>query len=390
MTTSIASSSNSSLNNISSSYVTNDTSETDDYLGLDNFLTMLVAQLENQDPLNPMEGTDFSTQLAEFSQLEQLISLNESITSLADAYQNQSDGDLTGMIGKSVTGNHNSLQVADGDVTSGFYNLTQLSDVIVDITDADGKSVTRLYPGQQESGSHLITWDGTDSSGNAVEDGSYYYTVYADSGYGYQEVSTSLAGTVDGITYQNGKAYLVVQGILLDPDSLTSISEAAYEAEDNTSILDYMGTDVASNDPIVLVDDGVVSGEDLTFELDSPGAVTITVYNVYDEKVATIEVAEDDTDSGENSVYWNAIGESGYQVEDGLYYYTVKTESGTSAPTPVSGEVTGIKYVNGGQYLVLEESGRLVSLTTISEIYSTTQQDDTESAYQDDTESETN
>lgn len=389
MTTSITSSGNSSLDTISNAYTATDTSETDDYLGLDNFLTMLVAQLENQDPLNPMEGTDFSSQLAEFSQLEQLISLNQSMTDMASAFETQSGGDVVGLIGKSVTGNHNSLQVSNGDVTSGFYNLTQLSDVIIDIVDADGNSVTRLYPGQQEAGSHVLSWDGTDSAGNAVEDGNYYYTVYADSGYGYQEVSTSLAGTVDGITYQDGKAYLVVQGILLDPDSVTSVSDAEYVADDSTSILDYLGTDISSGSPIVLVEDGVVSGSDLTFELDAAEAVTITVYNVFDEEVATIEVSADDTQSGENSAYWNAVGASGYQVEDGIYYYLVKTESGDYASTPVSGEVTGIKYINGGQYLVLEDTGRLVSQTNVDEINTTSEDDDdTGSEDQDDTESE--
>ena len=81
----ISSTGNSSLDKITGSYQSSDTEKTskEDALGRDAFLTMLVAQLQNQDPLNPMDGTDFSAQLAQFSQLEQLINLNDSMDNLA-------------------------------------------------------------------------------------------------------------------------------------------------------------------------------------------------------------------------------------------------------------------------------------------------------------------
>ena len=83
----VSSTGNSSLDSITSSYQSTETekSETADALGKDDFLTMLVAQLENQDPLNPMDGTDFSAQLAQFSQLEQLMNLNTSMETLASS-----------------------------------------------------------------------------------------------------------------------------------------------------------------------------------------------------------------------------------------------------------------------------------------------------------------
>lgn len=73
---------NSSLDALSSSYKSTVTENDEDVLGRDAFLTMLVAQLKNQDPLNPMEGSDFSAQLAQFSQLEQLMSLNDTMEAL--------------------------------------------------------------------------------------------------------------------------------------------------------------------------------------------------------------------------------------------------------------------------------------------------------------------
>jgi flagellar basal-body rod modification protein FlgD len=122
----ISSSQNSSLEKITSSYQSNEKekAEKEDALGQDAFLTMLVAQLQNQDPLNPMDGTDFSAQLAQFSQLEQLISLNDSMADLAKAYDTNSEGDVVGYIGKQVTGNVDVMNVDEGTVSGGFYSLS--------------------------------------------------------------------------------------------------------------------------------------------------------------------------------------------------------------------------------------------------------------------------
>ena len=212
---------NNTLDKITSSYQSNESekAEKEDALGQDAFLKMLVAQLQNQDPLNPMDGTDFSAQLAQFSQLEQLINLNDSMESLARAYGEKSEGDVMGYIGKQVTGNVDVMNVDEGTVSGGFYNLAQPADIMITITDADGKAIKTLYEGQQNSGSHIISWDGTDKNGKAVADGTYKYTVMANTGYGFAKVPSTVTGTVEGVTYNNGKPYLVVQGVLLDPGS---------------------------------------------------------------------------------------------------------------------------------------------------------------------------
>jgi len=324
----ISSTGNSSLDKISSSYQSSDTEKTkkDDALGRDAFLTMLVAQLENQDPLNPMDGTDFSAQLAQFSQLEQLINLNDSMDSLAASSGKNSEGDAMTYIGKQVTGNVDTMTVDEGAVSGGFYSLSKAADVMISIADADGKTIKTLYPGQQATGSHLISWNGTDNNGKAVEDGNYTYTVLANTGSGYAAVPSSITGTVSGVAYNNGKPYLVVQGILLDLESVTAVSniDAAGGSE---SALNYLGKTVTSNSPIVLVEDGDVSGDELNFKLDAQKDVAIKIYDIYDELVKTITVSAADTVAGENKVEWNGLSDSGYKAEDGLYYYTVKADS---------------------------------------------------------------
>lgn len=365
----VTSTTNNSLEQISNSYQSSGTKKAkkEDALGRDAFLSMLVAQLQNQDPLNPMDGTDFSAQLAQFSQLEQLINLNDSMDNLASASEQKSGGDVMSYLGKQVTGNVNLMNVDEGTVSGGFYNLSRTADVMITITDADGNTVKTLYEGQQDGGSHLISWDGTNNAGDAVEDGSYQYTVLANSGSGYAQVPSSISGTVDGVAYNNGKAYLVVQGVLLDPDSLTAVMNAQDQTagSDGGSALTYLGKTVSANTSIVLVEDGGVAGTELGFKLDKSEDATVNIYDAYDELVRTISLSSDDTAGGKNSLEWNGISDSGNMVPDGMYYYTVKTASGF-ADVGVKEEVSGIKYLNGSQYLVLNDSGRLVAMSTIT------------------------
>lgn len=361
------------LSALQSSYTAYETEDTTDSttLGKEDFLTLLCAQLENQNPLDPTDTSSFTDQLAQYTQVEQLINLNDTMDEMLEATtESESSTNATDFIGKQVTGAANTMTVEDGSVSSGFYTLSEAAEVVVVVSDAEGNVVTTLSQGQQEAGSFLITWDGTDEDGDAVDEGTYTYAVMADAGSGYEEVSSTITGTVDAVAYQNGTAYLVVGGVLLDPTSLTSVTESAATAssETATSILEYLGKTVGSNYPLIQVDDGQVAGEDLGYYLETSSAVTVTIYNASDEAVATIEVAAEDTVAGDNEVSWDALADTGYQVSDGLYYYTVTTSSGSSATTPISGEVTGIQYVDGVQYLALGESGRMVSLSTVTSV----------------------
>ncbi len=365
----VSSSGSASLDKLVGSYQSTEPkkSEKDDALGRDAFLTMLVAQLQNQDPLNPMEGSDFSAQLAQFSQLEQLMSLNDSMESLAASFSSDSEKDLMGYMGKQVTGEVNSMQVSQGEVSGGFFNLGQAAEVMVEVTDASGKAVKSIPMGTKGSGSHLISWDGTDNKGEAVSDGTYTYTVLANTGTGYAKVPNQVTGKVDGVVYSNDRAYLVVQGILLDSEALTSVTTVEDETTPVDSAMSYLGKTVTSSRPVIDVKEGVVQGTDLGFTLESPEKATIKIYDPFDNLVRTITVEEAATSGGDNTVSWNALGDNGYQVSDGLYYYKVESASGT-AKTPVTEEVSGIRNTNGAQYLVLGESGRLVSVSSITAV----------------------
>ncbi|MFO7912552.1 MAG: FlgD immunoglobulin-like domain containing protein, partial [Desulfotignum sp.] len=350
------------LEDLSSSYVPHEKekAEKDDALGQDAFLTMLVAQLENQDPLNPMEGTDFSAQLAQFSQLEQLIYMNKSMDNLAGSFSDKSSANAVDFIGRQVTGHVNAIDVEQGFASGGVYDLSEPSDVIITITNDQGKTVKTIVQGQQEAGTHSISWDGKDSQGKQVADGSYTYSVSANSGFGFTEIPSEVSGIVEGIAYKNGNPYLVVQGAMLSPDAVTFVAGNGAETDsstENESILGYLGQTITSDNPVVQVENSEVSGTGLGFALEAQEAAVVHIMDGYGQIVRTIALDAEDTREGDNTVDWDGLSDAGAPVPDGLYYYGVDTASQTASAT-VSGEVAGIKNINNIQYLELDNTGR--------------------------------
>lgn len=204
--------------------------EAKDELGLNQFLTMLVAQLKHQDPLNPMEGTDFTAQLAQFSGLEQQFAMNDHLEEIQTALAAQENNNLLDYIGKMVKTNDNTMLVSDGEVDSGAYTLDAPADVDVYIYNEDGIEVRRLHMEQQEAGQHNLGWDGEDSEGDPVPDGAYTFAIEAlgDDGE-WVSFRSHVLGEVDGITYQQNIPYLMIGDGLVSPADVVEILRAGME-----------------------------------------------------------------------------------------------------------------------------------------------------------------
>jgi flagellar basal-body rod modification protein FlgD len=195
----------------------------------DDFLKLLMAQLQNQDPMSPENPKDFVAQLAQFSSLEQQINSNSNLENLSKAIQGlqQSQGIAQGvaLLGKTVQGNANLLTVAGGKAFDGAYQLPQgAAQVAVGIFDASGNQVATLNLEAQAAGSRGFSWDGKDSSGKAVADGVYTYQVAAQDKAGKAiQVSNSLTGTVDQV-YQDAKGiWITVNGQKMLMNNITTV-----------------------------------------------------------------------------------------------------------------------------------------------------------------------
>ncbi|MEO1267026.1 MAG: flagellar hook capping FlgD N-terminal domain-containing protein, partial [Myxococcota bacterium] len=145
-------------------------------MGKDEFLQLLTTQLANQDPLDPMDNTQFASQLAEFSGLEQLINISQGLEQLAYAQAVSNGTDMIGFIGREVVFQGNSFSY-DGE---GGESLTidldgPASKVTVSVYNEDGTLVSTFEAGPMESGLGEVQWDGTDLNGQPVPEGEYTF-----------------------------------------------------------------------------------------------------------------------------------------------------------------------------------------------------------------------
>ncbi len=193
-------------------------------LGRDQFLTLLVAQLKNQDPLKPLESADFTAQLAQFSSLEQLFGMNESLKGIEEAMAAQESGDVLDYIGRSVKTLDNSIFVKDGTMESNVYELQDGAEVVVTIRDDEGLEIRTIYAGWQDAGEHKLDWDGKDNQGSVVGDGIYTFELEATDEQGFiVPYDTYLTGEVTGVTYYGGDPFLMVGNKLLAPENVIEV-----------------------------------------------------------------------------------------------------------------------------------------------------------------------
>jgi flagellar basal-body rod modification protein FlgD len=202
----------------------NSTQKEEDPLGRDAFLTMLVAQMKHQDPLNPLQGTDFTAQLAQYSSLEQQFNTNDLLSDIKSGVGEEPESNLLDYIGKEIVAETNTLVWKDGEVVSGSYTLENPGDVVVTIFDQEGAEIRRLYQRHAEAGTYQVKWDGYDSLQTKKGAGAYAYRaeVMTPSGVG-TALQSSMSGLVTGVTYQHGTPYLQMGDKLVDPEVVLEV-----------------------------------------------------------------------------------------------------------------------------------------------------------------------
>ena len=192
-----------------------------DIVGKDEFLKMLIAQLQNQDPLNPMDGKDFTAQLAQFSSLEQLTNMNDQLELLSLYQSSLNNAQSVNLLGKEVTARGDIVRV-DGSSVDLTYDLSEdARNVTIKIYDEDGDLVETLEFESQEEGKNSITWDC-----GGVADGNYTFDVSATDANGDEiPAYTIMTGQVTGVTFQDGSPYISVNGQDIAFGDVISVNE---------------------------------------------------------------------------------------------------------------------------------------------------------------------
>jgi flagellar basal-body rod modification protein FlgD len=206
--TSSSSSGNNATNQLSSNF--------------DTFLQLLTTQLQHQDPLDPMDTSQFTQQLVEYSQVEQQIDTNSNLQSLISQGTSQSAAYATGYLGKTVT-----VAGGEGSLTNGSaqwtYNLgTTATSTTLSVSDAKG-NVVYSGSGQLTAGNNSFNWNGQDNNGNQLPDGSYTLAVKASAGGTAVTTSVTSSGTVSEIDMNNGAPQLLIGSMEVPLTSISSV-----------------------------------------------------------------------------------------------------------------------------------------------------------------------
>jgi flagellar basal-body rod modification protein FlgD len=175
-------------------------------LDRDAFLKLLVAQLSHQDPTQPMQGTEFVTQLSQFAAVEQAVAQSSKLDLLSAQLRGISSNEAVALVGKKVSIRSNGLAFDGVSATSASVTLSApASTVKVTIRDASGRAVRTMNLGARGAGALAIAWDGRDDNGQPVAKGNYSFTVDAKDGGGNAvAVSLDVSGLVKSVSFEKG------------------------------------------------------------------------------------------------------------------------------------------------------------------------------------------
>jgi len=199
----------------------------------DDFLKMLTTQLQNQDPLNPTDSNEFTSQLVSFTQVEQSIATNQNLEALIQlqsiSQQNNEATVLLSYLGKVVGTDLNIGKLKDGQASWQLDFGVSPDSVTYDIYDSSGNKVHTIdSTTSQSSGEYEFTWDGSLDSGGQSPDGAYYLVANAETASGdIVNVSYRFEGLAEQIETVNGVPVLMVDGVPLGLGNITTVRIAS-------------------------------------------------------------------------------------------------------------------------------------------------------------------
>lgn len=178
-----------------------ETAQSRGQLAQQDFMTLMITQFRNQDPFKPMENGEFLGQLAQFSTVSGIDSLNGAFAGLASAVQGEQALQAANLVGRTVLAAKDVAYLTDGGSIAGAVELgTSAASVQVEITDANGQLVRRLEVGGQEAGMASFTWDGRNENGDVAPAGHYLVTALAVRGNNVESVEPLIETSIESVS----------------------------------------------------------------------------------------------------------------------------------------------------------------------------------------------
>jgi flagellar basal-body rod modification protein FlgD len=196
-------------------------------LGKDDFLKLLTAQLQQQDPTQPMDNTAFVAQLAQFSSLEQMNNVNDTLTKVLASQGAAQQTNAATMVGKTAVYPTDEVNLTEGKHATISVNLSQAAaNVNVVIQDANGSQVRTLTPGACPSGPNGFDWDGKDGNDKLLDPGIYTAQIQATTLDGKTVPLTQYGSArITGITFDNGTTKFLAGKSTLQLSDISEIDE---------------------------------------------------------------------------------------------------------------------------------------------------------------------
>ena len=187
-----------------------------------DFLSLLMTQLQNQDPTSPLDSNQFTSELVQFSSVEQQIDTNSDLTQLIQLTQASQVEQSASMLGKPVTVTSTQLSLQDSSATVNF-NTTNAEPIVISVTNASGAQVASASM-TSSAGSNSWTWNGENSNGTTQPDGAYTVTVATLGSSGTTtQVPFTVTGTATGVINNSGTVELQMGGLTVPFSSVVSV-----------------------------------------------------------------------------------------------------------------------------------------------------------------------
>ena len=207
-------------------------------MGKDDFLKLFVAQLQHQDPLNPKDGSEMASQLAQFNSLEQMMNMNKALEHIDSGTKENRQVNLISYLGKDALIKNGLTRLEAGKIQEAYFELAHpVNDVELKVTNEQGTAIYTKSYGTLQAGKHPIEWDGSMDDGSKAKAGNYRLSVGTK-----DESGTLLPITVTSRVH--------VQGLALDKDHSQIASNAGKLTFEDIVALEERKVDVAKKDPL--------------------------------------------------------------------------------------------------------------------------------------------
>jgi len=201
-------------------------------LGKDDFMQLLVTQLQNQDPLNPLDDKEFIAQLAQFSSLEQMTNVAEGLGTLNDTVSRQDALSAASYIGKAVVADGDTITKLDSGITPVYFTLDDAAATVsINVYDQNNNIVATQTLNSMQAGEYTFSWDGLNYNGNEADNGQYsvYFAAEAADGSAVM-VDTQVTGTISGISKtSDGVSFRLSDGRTVELDDITMVTQVSSE-----------------------------------------------------------------------------------------------------------------------------------------------------------------